>query len=185
MKVIFLDVDGVLNCTTSKSRCGMCVGIDTDKIRRLKEIVDATDAKIVLTTTWKDHYELGAYKQTEQFAKYLSNKFRKFGLRVLDKVRDKRWTDRGEAILKWLDEHPDTTHWLILDDQRFLKYDDERIEPHWVRTYWRGHGLTEPCMNAAIAILNGKRHGAFYDEEDYEKCIRWRIRDDSPLGWAD
>ena len=77
MKVIFLDVDGVLNCNKSKSRCNLCVGIDADKIKRLKEIIDETGAYIVLTSTWKDYYVVGAYKQTEKFAKYLNNKFRK------------------------------------------------------------------------------------------------------------
>lgn len=185
MKVIFLDVDGVINCVRSKSRCMDCVGMDTDKLRRLQEIVNKTDAKIVLTTTWKEHYEVGAYKQYETFAKYMNNRFRKFGLQVIDKVRDKRWSDRGEAILKWLDEHPETNQWLILDDQRFLWYDDDRIEPHWVRTYWRGSGLTEAGKEAAIRILNGKRYGAFYDEEDYVKYRKGTFREDGPLGWAD
>lgn len=54
MKVIFLDIDGVLNCVTSKSYCGMYVGVDADKIRRLARIVEETGAKIVLSSDWRD-----------------------------------------------------------------------------------------------------------------------------------
>ena len=39
MKLIFLDIDGVLNCAISKSRCFGCLGIDDDKVKRLKTIV--------------------------------------------------------------------------------------------------------------------------------------------------
>lgn len=180
MKVIFLDVDGVLNCTTSKSRCMNYVGIDADKIRRLKEIVDTTDAKIVLTTTWKDHYEVGAYKQIEKSAKYLNNKFRKYELKVYDKTSEKRWVDRALGIFNWLDEHPEVTHWLILDDDRFVNYDDPRIEPHWVKTFWTGHGLTDAGKDAAIKILNGELIGPYFDNADYETA---RHHFDGPLGW--
>ena len=56
MKIIFLDIDGVLNCVTTKERIPgskLLLGMEDIKIRYLKEIVDRTDAKIVLTSTWK------------------------------------------------------------------------------------------------------------------------------------
>ena len=50
MKVIFLDVDGVLNSQDLFERCGdELVPIDEENIRCLKEIVDATGAEIVLS----------------------------------------------------------------------------------------------------------------------------------------
>lgn len=51
MKIIFLDVDGVLNCQNSKSNCYGIMGIDDDKVSRLRKIVECTDAKIVLIST--------------------------------------------------------------------------------------------------------------------------------------
>ena len=53
MKIIFLDVDGVLNCKSSKSRCGGFLGIDDSKVKLLKEIIDITGAKIVLSSSWR------------------------------------------------------------------------------------------------------------------------------------
>ena len=53
IKVIFLDIDGVLNCSTTKDLCEFYTGIEDKKVAILKQIVDATDAKIVLISTWR------------------------------------------------------------------------------------------------------------------------------------
>ena len=53
-KVIFLDVDGVLNCHSTKDKCGDYIGIDDKKVALLKEIVDATGAIIILVSSWKE-----------------------------------------------------------------------------------------------------------------------------------
>ena len=47
MKVIFLDFDGVI--TTMKSRWNLC----KEKMELVKEIVDKTDAKIVISSSWR------------------------------------------------------------------------------------------------------------------------------------
>jgi len=46
MKLIFLDVDGVLN-----TRPG---SLDSDKIQLLREIVEKTGAEVVLSTSWRE-----------------------------------------------------------------------------------------------------------------------------------
>ena len=54
IKVIFLDVDGVLNDVRTKSRTAMGFQfVDTSKILRLKKIVEKTGAKIVLSSDWR------------------------------------------------------------------------------------------------------------------------------------
>ena len=55
MKIIFLDVDGVLNSQDLLERCGedKLVPIDEENIRCLKEIVDETGAEIVLSSSWR------------------------------------------------------------------------------------------------------------------------------------
>ena len=52
MKLIFLDVDGVLNSAewleTNQGE------IDPAKVRLLKQMIDATGAKVVLSSTWRN-----------------------------------------------------------------------------------------------------------------------------------
>lgn len=170
MKIILLDFDGVLNCVTSKSRVtfedGVYVGLDKDKLRNLAKIVQETDAKIVLTTTWRDHYEVGAYKQSNRVGKYVNNKFRDLGLKIYDKIEDGKRFDRGVGAKRWLEEHPEVTDFVILDDEEMGYYNDyDLFDPHFVKTFWNGHGLTENCANAAIKILNGQL-GAYKDMDD-------------------
>lgn len=50
-KVIFLDVDGVL--THEDYLNGVEEDLDREKITFLKQIVEETDAKIVLSSTWR------------------------------------------------------------------------------------------------------------------------------------
>ena len=40
MKIIFLDIDGVLNCRNSKASCHGIMGIDDEKVKNLKYIKD-------------------------------------------------------------------------------------------------------------------------------------------------
>ena len=61
MKVIFLDIDGVLNSVnTFKKRYEehqkinkWTLEIDLKMLENLKEIVEKTDAKIVLSSSWR------------------------------------------------------------------------------------------------------------------------------------
>ena len=50
-KIIFLDFDGVI--TTYKSKWKL----DQEKLDLLKEILDATNSEIVISSSWR-HYEL-------------------------------------------------------------------------------------------------------------------------------
>ena len=54
MKVIFLDIDGVLNVIPTKfDQWGAYFGPDDHFVKNLKKIVDQTGAKIVITSTWR------------------------------------------------------------------------------------------------------------------------------------
>ena len=177
MKVIFLDFDGVLNHVKSKSRVtfedGVYVGLDKNKLRNLAKIVQETDAKIVLTTTWRDHYEIGAYKQSNRVGKYVNNKFRDLGLKIYDKVRDGKRFDRGRDAKAWLDEHPEVTEYVAIDDEDIgYMIEWDTFKNHFVKTLWDGNGLTENCANAAVRILNGCREN-YIDREDLHKLYPW------------
>ena len=53
MKVIFLDIDGVLNSLDCKEKIEGYLFVEDKKIALLKELIDATGAKIVLSSTWR------------------------------------------------------------------------------------------------------------------------------------
>lgn len=55
MRVIFLDIDGELTYTGYRNE--KTQDIDLEKVALLKEIVETTDAKIVLSSSWKCGYD--------------------------------------------------------------------------------------------------------------------------------
>lgn len=159
MKVIFLDIDGVLNCRTSKSychddKCGLITGIDSDKVKRLAKIVEATNAKIVLSSDWRVGWEKYYTTRKPSHAKYLDNHLKKKGnLTIFDKTplfHSGYW--RGEEILTYLRSHPDITNYVILDDTFFEDFSIKGIEEHLVLTS-HSVGLTDTDCEKAIDIL--------------------------------
>lgn len=151
MKVIFLDVDGVLNEAGSKSRSPHgFIGVDDEKVAVLKQIVDATGAIIVLSSTWKKDWsnnpdEIGID------AVYLNKKLARYGLRIIDKTTDDMW-NRGFGIKAWLSLH-DVESWLVLDDDKFEDFEYEGIMPHFVQTSFASGGLTDQHIPKCIEIL--------------------------------
>ena len=57
MKVIFLDIDGVLNTAETELQSNTIVHIDEFRVKYLKMIVERTGAKIVLTSSNKNHFK--------------------------------------------------------------------------------------------------------------------------------
>ena len=159
VKIVFLDIDGVLNYEDSTSRNGLYLGIDEKRLRQLKRIVRATGAKIVLTSTWRIFYNLDTKEQTEQTGKYLANKFRRAHLKVYGKTPDIYWAHRGDEIKAWLEEHTEVDQFVILDDEMFNGYEKYNYMQHFIKTIYRTEnewaGLTPYLANRAIDILNG------------------------------
>ena len=153
MKVIFLDIDGVLNCGSTEARCGYYLGIDDDKVQRLRRIVDATGAKIVLTSTWKDGWDREYKEDQDALANYLDRKLKAEGLRILDKTDDEHH-DRGAGILRWIEGRP-VESFVILDDCLF-DYNEMGLLQHLVETTegTDDGGLQNEHVQRAIEILN-------------------------------
>ena len=176
--VIFLDVDGVLNCETSKSYVitedgRILTGIDKDKVKRLASIVAATGADIVLSSSWKNGWFQSNGLLFEQaglanHAKYLIRHLYKKGKLVLRDKTPNSYRGGGYEIKFWLKTHPETKAWVILDDEEwhdFYEYDE--IMRHWVKTDY-DVGLTDEDATAAIQILKGQLLGPFEKEQEAE-----------------
>lgn len=155
MKVIFLDVDGVLNCQKTEAKCRGFIGVDSKKVKLLKKIVDATDAKIVLSSSWKIGWWKYHKEDQDQEGHYLDQKLKREGLRIIDKTTDPDCERRGEGILNWLDDHI-VESFVILDDEVF-DYEQCNIMDRLVKTsfYDDDGGLQERHVEQAINILRG------------------------------
>jgi hypothetical protein len=53
MKVVFLDIDGVLNCSKTNNPRKLPYVIDPKLLKRLKRLLRRTGAKVVLSSTWR------------------------------------------------------------------------------------------------------------------------------------
>ena len=122
MKIIFLDIDGVLNSDEYFDKIknlninGIENDIDVNKIVLLKKSLDETGAKVVLTSSWR-------YTRKAQELKQL---LLIYGIIVdctpfID-------NERGIEIKKWLQEHNDVQDFVILDDEIFDSYDEKLME---------------------------------------------------------
>jgi len=152
MKVIFLDIDGVLNCKTSKSKCQNYKGIDNDKVKKLKQIVEQTDSRLILCSSWKKEWEKIDKELQDYSANYLDKKLRKEKLYILDKTCD-NGNNRGKGILSWLNKHPNVDKYIILDDELF-DYETTGLLSYLVKTSYYEDGLNDGHVIQAIQMLN-------------------------------
>ena len=160
MKVIFLDIDGVLNFPGTEARSpGGWIGVSSQQIKLLRDIVKETGAYLVLSSTWRHEWSPDEEQCTED-GKYLNRRLTRYGLHIIDKTIKNHEDLRGEAIREWLSRHPHVDNWIVLDDNSFLDFQKEGILPHLVMTS-AVLGLTKHDADECIRKLN---HGT--KEED-------------------
>src|SRR5258708_3844439 len=131
MKILFLDFDGVLNSNewfSSLERGGRSTKveqIDPAAVARLNRIVDASAAKIVVSSSWR----LG--HSVEELQQILEE--RGFRGEVVGRTPDLNIV-RGLEILAWLSAQAEVPEsYCILDDSN----DMAALLPNLVRTSWR------------------------------------------------
>lgn len=153
MKVIFLDIDGVLNLIPQgHDQYG---GIfHPHFIENLKHIIDETDAQIVISSSWR-YSGLDVMKRMWKHRNLPGN--------VIDITPIHReHVIRGIEIKEWLYKHQDIESYVIFDDDKDML--EEQME-NFVNTFENfthtdyidcGYGLTIECAEEAIKILNKK-----------------------------
>lgn len=154
MKALFLDIDGVLN-SDSYDRArdwNVLSNIDETRLPLLKRITDQTGAEIVLTSSWRSHWDSDPGKCDES-GDYIQALFNKYGLKIFGKTEDfGQVTLRGEEVKAWIKSH-NVEAFAILDDYPFGWKD---LTQYVVKTNPRfGYGLEEQHVQRAIALLNG------------------------------
>ena len=122
MKILFLDIDGVLNSREydRKRNWNEQTDIDETRLPLVKEIIDKTGAKIVLISTWRSHWNRDE-SLCDEDGKYINRLFSKYGLTIYDKTPDLGLlSKRKDEVKAWLAEHTgEVERFVILDDYRF------------------------------------------------------------------
>ena len=166
MRVVFLDIDGVLNhCDTRSTTLvteaePLPLPIAPECMMRLNQLVEKTDAKIVISSTWR------LYAPWQDLGRALSRQ----GLiadvigGTPDLVNDPVWKSnwqrckgspfaydelkRGWEIQEWLAAHPEVTAFIIVDDCS----DMGTLMPWLVLTH-PSSGLDDPDVIRAVWLL--------------------------------
>ena len=153
MKLIFLDIDGVLNSHKFLENLPEdSFGIDNSRLPILKRITVSTDAKIVLSSSWRKNWDIESEKRTA-LGNSLVELFAKFGLEIFDKTPEIDYYRRNDEIKSILKKYDDIVEsYVILDD---MKLGWEDLSDTVVNTNDRiGRGLEEEHADKAIEILN-------------------------------
>jgi hypothetical protein len=169
MKILFLDNDGVICLSNNwggravkwanfhrdnpgfefMNRPVQCRFDDFDKkaVKVLNDILEKTGAEIVVSSDWRLHAnleELGDYYQSQGIIKR--------PIAVTDQFKDvfpKEWNafrfraeleiERSMEIGYWLENHPEVTHWVAVDD---LDMSSEFLSKHFSNSEDKNPGLS-------------------------------------------
>jgi len=141
MKILFLDIDGVVNNATTAQRHRGFIGIDPYMALLVDRIIQATSCKVVLSSTWR----MMADSREE---------VRKMVCAFSDVTPVLHGEIRGFEIQAWLQKHPETTRYAILDDNADMLPDQG---PNFFKTSW-AMGLTEEIAKQVIEHLNAESY---------------------------
>lgn len=145
MRVLFLDIDGVLNSVAGWRRdFPTSVYYFTEEcVKEFSRVLaEIPDLKIVVSSAWRVGRPVSQLKTILKDAQIEEE-------RILDKTANNGET-RGEEINAWLSEHPQVTKFCVVDDCTFDF--GESLLPHTVKTNPE-KGLTKEDADAIIAKL--------------------------------
>ena len=183
MKVIFLDIDGVMNSTEEMIALYNQHGSSIDntlpsptKCKLLKQLVDETGAKVVLSSSWRlslnaiqklidlfEPYNLilsGFTCHEVESKKFKNSPYEDIKPRYQHTIGDfgTYIEDRGAEIANWLLDHPTVENFVILDDE------DSDIKAWFpnnlVKTDPQVGFTLNDCLKAAEILKGGKQSGA-------------------------
>jgi hypothetical protein len=144
MKIIFLDIDGVLNSrsTFCKPILDEIDQIDPANIEQLNRILKQTGAYLVISSDWRCRRSLEKLKQIASIVGVNPEK-------IIDKTPVIDDVPRGIEIKQWLDNNQ-YEKFVIIDD-----HDDMgELLQYLVQTSSKTGGLTEEKANEVISLLN-------------------------------
>lgn len=149
LNIVFLDIDGVLNNNSTDEYAPTgCIGIMDEKVELLRQLIDRTGAKVVLSSDWR----LEKDKNTKDYV-YLTNKLNNYNIKIYDVTPDIKWSKRGYEILEWLNVHK-VDGWVVFDDIDFSDFYNPEFSPHVIITNPE-IGMQQSDVNLATKIICG------------------------------
>lgn len=148
MRVVFLDIDGVLNSARSciafggfdSLRTNTSAKLDPIALKLMRMLVEETDAKVVISSSWRI------------LAKSVSD-FDFLQMPVIGMTPYDRRGYRGDEIKQWLDKNPTERYVIIDDDSDML----ESQMDNFVKCDFK-YGFSAEQFFKAYQILTGEKH---------------------------
>jgi hypothetical protein len=137
MKVIFLDIDGVLNCKSTPNPRKFPYIVDPKLLKRLKRLLERTGAKVVLSSTWR-YDPAGIFS-----AKH-------WGIPFVDVIPDMPKKPRRNEILTWLKRHREVERFVVIDDE------DDELDQLPLFQPSASTGLTDEIAKGVAKYLDAK-----------------------------
>jgi len=145
-RVLFLDIDGVLNRTgfSPPATVGMRSWIEPELAVRLAGLLEATGAKIVLSTSWRIDSGLESLR-AELAASGIDGSWLLGATPDLD--GDERWLE----IHAWMEEHGFAPESVVIVEDFY------EMGPLAARTVMTdaGRGLDEAAASAIVSLFDG------------------------------
>ena len=150
-KIIFLDFDGVLNTEHYQGllqyqgkpwQDEYGAFFDPKAVKQLKRIIDATDADIVVESSWK-YLGLDAMKELWEV--------RNLPGTIIDITPSLLGKNKGVEIASWLSKYAKQDIRYVIIDDEYVILDSQLTHFILTNPY---EGITEEQANRAISMLN-------------------------------
>ena len=135
--IIFLDIDGVLNCDDTPNPRKFPYIVDRRLLSILEDLLARTGAKVVLSSTWR----------TDPVGLFAA---RFYGVPFTDVCPDLPGVSRCEEMLNWLSAHQDVHRYVVIDDESDCLDDLPLFQPS------RKTGLTKEIADGVAKYLSGE-----------------------------
>ena len=173
-KVIFLDIDGVLNSEhwnrTHEKDVNERALIDFNAVKLLSKLVKKSKAEIILHSGWRFWFDNEMNPLREEAA-LLKEMFRAEGISLFGKTPDHSTEEirqtkkyslvKAGEILEWLSKHREVEEWLVLDD---LDLHNDVVKQHQIMIDPLT-GLTEKDIQKAYCMFN---KSTYVNDKEYQ-----------------
>jgi hypothetical protein len=151
MKIIFLDIDGVMvpfwgaghSSAMSKNNKWDAEPFCSKAVKILNDILELTDAEIVISSDWRDHYDLPTMREI-----FKANGVNKLPIGYTKNSKLYKADDleggRVDEIRDWVQTHR-VKHWVSIDDLDMFD-----LEPHFAHCKRVNEGIKQNGVKEKI-----------------------------------